>query len=355
MIKTQKNPCLQGLGGSKLYKTIFFADESIEILDQTKLPGEVVYERIETVEEAAEAIKKLKVRGAPLIGVAAAFALALGVSRYSGPMDQLDACFKENKDLLASTRPTAVNLFWALERMDRVYLDNKERPLPELAHVLRTEAEKMFEEDVAANKALGEFGQELLRKDSNILTICNAGALATCGHGTALGVIRSAASRGKIRRVFACETRPLLQGARLTVWELIQDGIPVTLITDSMAGYTIREKKIDAVIAGADCIAANGDTANKIGTSTLAVLANYYKIPFYIAAPMSTVNSSIAAGVSIPIEERQEDEVRRIKDAYLTVPEAEVFNPAFDVTPHQLISAIITEKGVFRPPYDFSE
>ena len=188
---------------------------------------------------------------------------------------------------------------------------------------------------------------------NGILTHCNAGALATCGHGTALGVIRSAALRGKIQRVYACETRPLLQGSRLTVWELMQDKIPVTLITDNMAGYTMRQQGIDAVIAGADCIAANGDTANKIGTFALAVLAEYHQIPFYIAAPMSTVNMALPTGASIPIEERDPEEVRQVKGHYITVPEVAVYSPAFDVTPHELIGAIITEKGVFRPPYNF--
>lgn len=244
-----------------------------------------------TIDQAAEAIKKLKVRGAPLIGVAAAFALAMAVKKYSGPEQVLEANFRDWKNTLASTRPTAVNLFWALERMERVYRENRKKPLAELGNTLKAEAEAMYQEDIEANKALGDFGQELLKPGSTVLTICNAGALATCGHGTALGVIRSAAQRGKIGRVYACETRPLLQGARLTVWELIQDKIPVTLITDNMAGHTIKTKKIDAVIAGADCIAANGDTANKIGTSTLAVLADYYDIPFYIAAPMSTITA----------------------------------------------------------------
>jgi methylthioribose-1-phosphate isomerase len=334
-------------------KTIYFEEDAVVILDQTKLPGQVVFEKIETIDQAAEAIKKLKVRGAPLIGVAAAFALAMAVKKYSGPEQVLEANFRDWKNTLASTRPTAVNLFWALERMERVYRENRKKPLAELGNTLKAEAEAMYQEDIEANKALGDFGQELLKPGSTVLTICNAGALATCGHGTALGVIRSAAQRGKIGRVYACETRPLLQGARLTVWELIQDKIPVTLITDNMAGHTIKTKKIDAVIAGADCIAANGDTANKIGTSTLAVLADYYDIPFYIAAPMSTINTELLSGDSIPIEERDPDEVRQIRGSFVTVPQVEVFSPAFDVTSHELIDAIITEKGVFRPPYAF--
>lgn len=336
-----------------MFKTIYFEDDAVMILDQTRLPDQVVYEKIETVSQAAKAIKQLKVRGAPLIGVAAAFALAMGMKQYSGPEDAMDACFQENKKILASSRPTAVNLFWALERMEGVYKENREKPQCALGEVLKAEAEKMYTEDIEANKAMGEFGQELLTQNSNVLTICNAGALATCGHGTALGVIRSAARRGKIQRVYACETRPLLQGSRLTVWELLQDKIPVTLITDNMAGYTMRQKGIDAVIAGADCIAANGDTANKIGTFALAVLADYHQIPFYIAAPMSTVNTALPTGASIPIEERDPEEVRQVKGHYITVPKVEVYSPAFDVTPHELIGAIITEKGAFRPPYNF--
>lgn len=334
-------------------KPIYFDDDAIMIIDQTRLPGELVYERIENPAQAAAAIKQLRVRGAPLIGVSAAFALAQSIIKYSGPKSGLDAYFQETQKTLAASRPTAVNLFWALERMEKVYQDNRQKPFAELANALKTEAETMFAEDIAANKAMGEFGQELLAPGSNVLTICNTGTLASCGHGTALGVIRSAAEKGKIKRVWVCETRPLLQGSRLTVWELTQDKIPVTLITDSMAGHTMREKNIDAVIAGADRIAANGDTANKIGTFTLAVLASHYKIPFYIAAPMSTVDTSLAAGDLIPIEERHPDEVRRIMGNHITVPEVEVYSPAFDVTPNELITAIITEQGVMRPPFDF--
>ena len=337
----------------KLIKPIRFKDDGILILDQTRLPGEIAYESIDTIAQAAEAIKKLKVRGAPLIGVSAAFALAMAVNKYSGTEKALDAYFQESKGILAASRPTAVNLFWALERMEKVYKDNREKPLAQLKDVLKAEAEAMFEEDIKANKAMGEFGQELLDYGSNILTICNTGTLASCGYGTALGVIRSAAAKGKLEKVYACETRPLLQGSRLTVWELMQDKLPVTLITDSMAGHTMKTKNINAVIAGADRIAANGDTANKIGTFALAVLANYFKIPFYIAAPLSTVDKNLATGASIPIEERNPEEVRKIKGNYITVPEVEVFSPAFDVTPHELIAAIITEKGVIKPPFGF--
>ena len=334
-------------------RPIYFENNEIIILDQTRLPGEVAYEKIHNINQAASAIQKLKVRGAPLIGVAAAFALAQSINQYSGKAAELDAYFQECKKILAASRPTAVNLFWSLERMEKVYRDNLGKPLSYLGGILKAEAEKMYKEDIMSNKAMGNFGQELLERGSNILTICNTGTLATCGYGTALGVIRSAFAKGKLERVYACETRPLLQGARLTVWELIQDSIPVTLITDGTAGYTMKTKKIDAVIAGADRIAANGDTANKIGTSTLAVLAHYYKIPFYIAAPMSTVDTKLASGEDIPIEERDPEEVRMIRGNYITVPEAEVYAPAFDVTPNRLITAIITDKGVFRPPFAF--
>jgi methylthioribose-1-phosphate isomerase len=235
--------------------------------------------------------------------------------------------------------------------MEKIYQVNRQAPLSDLGNLLMAEAQAMYEEDINVNQTIGEFGQELLDKKSNVLTICNAGALATCGYGTALGIIRSAARRGKIERVWACETRPVLQGSRLTVWELMQDNIPVSLITDSMAGYTMKTRKIDAVIVGADRVSANGDVANKIGTFTLAVLAQYHHIPFYVAAPLSSIDISLDSGDLIPIEERNQDEVRQIGGIYLTVPEVEVFNPAFDVTPHELIKGIITEKGVLYPPF----
>lgn len=345
-----------------MLRTIYFEGDNIMILDQTRLPGEVIYERIDSVPQAAEAIKKLKVRGAPLIGVAAAFALAQDMVKYCGSTQDLEPRFQASKNLLAATRPTAVNLFWALERMESVFLTQLNKMprggcnqafVTELGQALKAEALTMYQEDIRTNQAMGENGQDLLPQNSRILTICNAGALATCGHGTALGVIRSAAARGKVEMVYACETRPLLQGSRLTVWELVQDKIPVTLITDNMAGHTIKTRGINAIIAGADCIAANGDTANKIGTSTLAVLAEYYEIPFYIAAPMSTVNVCLSTGAAIPIEERNPEEVRQIQGQYITVPQVEVYSPAFDITPNELITAIITEQGVFRKPFSF--
>ncbi|MDD2585325.1 MAG: S-methyl-5-thioribose-1-phosphate isomerase [Syntrophomonadaceae bacterium] len=332
-------------------KTVYFDNNAVVILDQSQLPEKVVYERCETPEKVADAIRLLKVRGAPLIGVTAAFGLAMAVNTYQGAANQLERYFKDTSKLLASTRPTAVNLFWALERMERVFNQFFKINPDNIGVLLVQEAEKMYQEDNKINEAIGEQGQKLIKSGSQIMTICNAGALATCGYGTALGVIRSAAKKNYVHRVWACETRPVLQGARLTVWELMQDKIPVTLITDNMAGYVMGMGKINAVIAGADRIAANGDTANKIGTYSLAVLARYHNIPFYIAAPLSTIDRSLALGEEIPIEERDQDEVRQFRGNYLTVADADVFNPAFDVTPNELISGIITEKGVIEKPF----
>jgi len=331
--------------------TINFDGDDVLVLDQNRLPGELVYERISDHRDLAEAIKLLKVRGAPLIGVSAAFGLALAAANYTGSADSLEAYYTEQEQLFAATRPTAVNLFGAIKRMRQVFNRQKNLDTGSLAGYLRQEAQNMFDEDIAKNHAIGEAGQDLLAPDSRILTICNAGALATCGYGTALGVIRSADRRGKIKMVWACETRPVLQGARLTVWELMQDKIPVSLITDNMAAYLMNLQQIDAVIIGADRIAANGDTANKIGSYSLAVLAQYHKLPFYVAAPLSTVDIDIPSGGEIPIEERGQEEVRRILGNYITVPEVSVFNPAFDVTPADLIKGIITEVGVIRPPF----
>ncbi|MDD3895216.1 MAG: S-methyl-5-thioribose-1-phosphate isomerase [Syntrophomonadaceae bacterium] len=330
---------------------LIFTGPAVEILNQNRLPDEVVYEEYRTAEEIAEAIKELKVRGAPLIGIAAAFGLALAVNNYNGTLEQLEDYFNKCKNLLAATRPTAVNLFWALNKMEMVYRQHDQTDIRSLQAALITTAENILAEDISINKAIGSFGEELLKADSRVLTICNAGALATGGYGTALGVIKTARQKSKISQVWACETRPVLQGARLTVWELMQDEIPVTLITDSMAGYIMQLKLVDAVIAGADRIAANGDTANKIGTYTLAVLAYYHNIPFYIAAPHSTIDLSIERGSQIPIEERAHQEIRQLRGINLTVPEVKVFNPAFDVTPQQMIAGIITESGVIRPPY----
>lgn len=334
-----------------MIKNIYFADDSVVILDQSRLPEEVVYLELTEPFQVADAISKLKVRGAPLIGVTAAFGLALAISKYKGPQDKISDYFAEVKNLFQATRPTAVNLFWALQRMENLFLAYQDTDLPEIINALRTEALTMFAEDVATNEAIGEYGQELITKPSKVMTICNAGHLATCGYGTALGVIRSANKRQNIKGVWACETRPVLQGSRLTVWELTEDNIPVTLITDNMAGYVMGKEEVDLIVVGADRITTNGDTANKIGTYSLAVLANYHQIPFYVAAPISTIDFSINTGQKIPIEERNADEVRQIMGSMLTVPKVDVFNPAFDVTPHQLITGIITEKGVIKPPF----
>ncbi len=334
-----------------MIRTVYFEDGLLKILDQSQLPQKVVFESCHTPEEVAEAIRQLKVRGAPLIGVVAAFGLALAMGRYDSSAQTMDEHFYQARDLLASTRPTAVNLFWALKRMEKKYRQHNQEPPAEVAAILLKEAQDMYEQDIAINKAIGENGQVLLPDNAQVMTICNAGTLATCGYGTALGVIRSAARQGKIKMVWACETRPVLQGSRLTVWELMQDNIPVTLIADSMAGYTMNLGYVDAIIVGADRIAANGDTANKIGTFTLAVLADYHNIPFYVAAPASTVDITLADGGAITIEERDQDEIRRISTNWVTVPEVRVFNPAFDVTPQHLITGIITEGGVIKAPF----
>lgn len=334
-----------------MIRTVYFENNEVVVLDQRRLPLEVVYARLDTPEKVAEAIKLLMVRGAPLIGVTAAFGLAMAVDRFSGSKEELIPYFKKIKELLASTRPTAVNLFWALKRMEEVFNSSLDGDISQIKDKLKKTAEEMYEEDININKAIGENGNKLLSRDSRIMTICNAGAVATCGFGTALGVIRAGFAENKVKKVWACETRPVLQGSRLTVWELMQDNIPVTLITDNMAGYVMSRGEVDAVIVGADRIAINGDTANKIGTYSLAVLAHHHNIPFYVAAPLSTIDFSIESGSQIPIEERDKDEVKKIRDIYVTVPEAEVFNPAFDVTPGELINGIITEKGVISPPY----
>ncbi len=334
-----------------MISTIYWDKDAVVILDQNELPGELKYVRCEEYPALVHAIKVLQVRGAPLIGVTAAFGLALAVMKYQGNREDLATYYAAAEQQLAATRPTAVNLFWAIQRMRQVFDQVNDRDEKEIAAILLNEAQAMLTEDQIINASIGENGTNLLKEQAQVLTICNAGALATCGYGTALGVIRSAHQQGKIGQVWACETRPVLQGSRLTVWELMEDGIPVTLITDNMAAHVMSQGKIDAVIAGADRIAANGDTANKIGTYGLAVLAAYHKIPFYIAAPMSTVDLNLAGGNEIPIEERGHDEVRQLRGQYITVPEVKVFNPAFDITPASLISGIITEKGIITAPF----
>lgn len=336
-------------------ETLIWNGHELKILDQTKLPGEVTYLACRQPEQVAEAIRRLQVRGAPAIGVAAAYGVVLGAQaflhRAQGEKKGFAAWMKKVFMLLRQTRPTAVNLFWALARMEKKLKENLALPFPQLLAALTAEAEAIFKADIEANKRLGAYGQELLPDGASVLTHCNAGALATAGYGTALGVVRAARERGKKITVYVDETRPLLQGARLTTWELCKEGIPVTLIPDSAAGYLFQQGKIDFVLVGADRIAANGDAANKVGTYSLAVLAKYHGRPFYVAAPVSTIDLSLKEGREILIEERDGEEVRCLGGYRIAPAEVPVYNPAFDLTPHSLISALITDKGVFREPY----
>jgi methylthioribose-1-phosphate isomerase len=335
--------------------TIAWRGRSVIMIDQRKLPGQETYVRCSTYIQVAQAIEKMVIRGAPAIGIAAAYGLALGaMALTAGTGRSLDRDFEKIYQRLERTRPTARNLFWALERMKAVYESARQHGLRAIRTALLEEAKTIEREDSVTNHAIGRHGQALLRDGWTILTHCNAGGLATAEYGTALGVIRAAVAEGKRVRVFADETRPFLQGARLTVWELDKDGVPVVLITDSMAGWFLRRGDVDAVIVGADRIARNGDTANKIGTYSLAVLAKENSVPFYVAAPMSTVDPTIADGGGIPIEERSPDEVREVGGRLVTLPFIEVRNPAFDVTPAAYITAIVTERGVCRPPFQKS-
>ncbi|MBE3131723.1 MAG: S-methyl-5-thioribose-1-phosphate isomerase [Acidobacteria bacterium] len=335
--------------------TIAWRGRSVIMIDQRKLPGQETYVRCSTYIQMAQAIEKMVIRGAPAIGIAAAYGLALGaMALTAGTGRSLDRDFEKIYKRLERTRPTARNLFWALERMKAVYERTRQHGLRAIRTALLEEAKAIEREDAETNRAIGRHGQALIRDGWTILTHCNAGGLATAEYGTALGVIRAAVAEGKRVRVFADETRPFLQGARLTVWELDKDGVPVVLITDSMAGWFLRRGDVDAVVVGADRIARNGDTANKIGTYSLGVLAKENGVPFYVAAPMSTVDPTLADGGGIPIEERSPDEVREVGGRLVTLPDAEVRNPAFDVTPAAYITAIITERGVCRPPFNRS-
>jgi methylthioribose-1-phosphate isomerase len=335
-----------------MIRTIEWTDDGVRMIDQRLLPTREVYNTYRDYKDLAEAIRSMVIRGAPAIGVAAAMGIALGVqTARANSVTELDAQFQEMCAVLTATRPTAVNLFWAVERMKRVYQRVRSQGIKEVETTLIREALLIQEEDVRANREMGRLGQELIPGDARVLTHCNAGALATAGFGTALGVIRAAVEAGKRVQVYADETRPFLQGARLTAWELMKDEIPVTVIADSMAGHIMRKGEIDCVIVGADRIAANGDVANKIGTYSVAVLAKENQIPFYVAAPVSTIDLAIPDGSHIPIEERDPDEIRRIQGVVVTPEGAGVTNPAFDVTPHRYVSAIITERGVARPPY----
>lgn len=340
-----------------MIKTLEWTAEGVAMIDQRLLPTEEVYPVFRNYEEVAWAIKEMVVRGAPAIGVAAAMGVALGArDTQTNDPDEFDQAFNQICQTLGATRPTAVNLFWAIERMRNLYvgLKSTDSPLDEIRARLIVEAQRMHDEDIEANRSMGRFGAELIPDGATVLTHCNAGALATAGYGTALGVIRAAVEAGKKVAVFADETRPFLQGARLTAWELHKDDIPVTLITDNMAGHFMKGRKIDCVVVGADRIAANGDVANKIGTYSVAVLAKENNIPFYVAAPISTLDLSIESGEQIPIEERTELEVTHVKGAQLAPTGIKVANPAFDVTPNRYVAAIITERGVARAPYQES-
>jgi len=338
-----------------MIKTIEWTNEGVRMLDQRLLPTEEKYLMLRSYEEVAEAIQKMVVRGAPAIGVAAAMGLALGAGQSVGmSVTDLEDDFDYMCQVMGKTRPTAVNLFWAIERMRRRLQQEKTitNSVETIKESLVDEALRIFNEDIKANRAIGRHGAELIKDGSTVLTHCNAGALATAGdYGTALGVIRGARDAGKRVAVIADETRPFLQGLRLTAWELAKDNIPVTVITDSMAGHVMKSGKIDTVVVGADRIAANGDTANKIGTYMVAVLAQKHNIPFYVAAPITTLDLSLQSGDEIPIEERAGTEITHIGGNQMGPDGLNVENPAFDVTPNELITAIITDRGVARPPY----
>ena len=335
-------------------KTVEWTSQGVSLIDQRQLPHKEEYVVCRSVDEVAEAIRTMVVRGAPAIGVTAAMGIALGIEKSRATTTgELQAEVGRMCDALAATRPTAVNLFWAIGRM-RSLFDELLASGTELSAIrtrMQREAQSILDEDIAACRAIGDYGAALLPAGKTVMTICNAGALATAGYGTALGVIRSAVRDGKNVDVLALETRPFLQGARLTAWELQQDSVPTTLITDNMAGHFLRSGRIGAVVVGADRIAANGDTANKIGTYTVAVLAKENGVPFYVAAPMSTVDLAILSGDSIPIEQRSETEVTHIQGIAIAPAGIRAENPAFDVTPNRYISAIVTERGVAKPPF----
>ena len=335
------------------FRTIEWRDNKVIMIDQTRLPAEEVYNEYSDFSGVADAIRGMVIRGAPAIGIAAAMGVALGAREIIA--DTFESFYRQLENVcnvLARTRPTAVNLVWGLERMKRVALQHRDLDLKSIRELLKAEAISVENEDLQICKEIGRHGAPLVREGASILTHCNAGGLATAGYGTALGVIRAAHESGKGIRVFADETRPWLQGARLTAWELMKDSIPVTLITDNMAGWLMKNGEIDLCVVGADRIAANGDTANKIGTYSVAVLAKENKIPFYVAAPISTLDISLPNGDAIPIEERPVSEVTRIQGVTVAPDGVKVRNPAFDVTPARYIAGIITERGVVRGDYE---
>ena len=338
-----------------MIQTLEWTPRGVVFIDQTKLPTEEVYVTCATHQQVADAIRNMVVRGAPAVGVAAAMGIALGVknSRAENGAD-LKKEFDQICETIRQTRPTAVNLFWAIRRMQEKFETLRIRPIAQIQQALIEEAQRMHAEDIAANQAMGRHGATLMPSSGGVLTHCNAGALATAGYGTALGVIRAAVEAGKNIHVYADETRPFLQGARLTAWELMKDGIPTTVISDNMAGAMMQQGKIGAIVVGADRIAANGDVANKIGTYTVAVLAKEHGIPFYVAAPISTVDLATPDGSKIPIEQRNPREVTHIAGKQMAPDGVQVENPAFDVTPAKYVAAIITERGIARAPYEQS-
>jgi methylthioribose-1-phosphate isomerase len=338
-----------------MIQTLEWTDNGVRFIDQTKLPTEETYVTCTTHEQVADVIRTMVVRGAPAIGVAAAMGIALGVKNSKAEtVAELKGEFEQICDIIGKTRPTAVNLFWAIRRMQEKFERVRIRPIAQIKQDLIEEAKRMHAEDIAANQAMGRHGATLMPSEGGVLTHCNAGALATAGYGTALGVIRAAVEAGKKIHVYADETRPFLQGSRLTAWELMKDGIPTTVISDNMAGAMMKQDKIDAIVVGADRIAANGDVANKIGTYTVAVLAREHSIPFYVAAPISTIDFACPDGSRIPIEQRNAREVTHIGGRQMVPDGVSIENPAFDVTPAKYIKAIITERGIANAPYEES-
>lgn len=328
--------------------TLEWKNNRVKLIDQRLLPHKLKFIYCDSAEDVWDAIRRMKIRGAPALGVIAGYGVYLGIRNSK---KDLFRDLRKTTRYLATSRPTARNLFWALERMERVALNNRKESHESLKNILLKEADLILKEDKKTCRKMGKFGSALIKKGDVILTHCNAGGLATADYGTALGVMFAAQSEGKKIKVYADETRPVLQGARLTAWELMREGIDTTLISDNMAAHLMSKKKVDKVIVGADRIAANGDAANKIGTYSLAISAHYHKVPFYVVAPLSTIDTRIKSGKGIPIEERDADEVRKVGGVYISPKNVKVFNPAFDVTPARLITAIVTEKGVLRAPF----
>ena len=340
---------------SSMVSTLIWDNKSLKLIDQRELPFKKIYINCSSTEQVAGAIKDMVVRGAPAIGVTAAYGAAIAAAEFSGSdKDEFLSHMENSIKILSGARPTAVNLFWALDRMKKILYESKHLTVDEIKQKLLDRAKKIEEEDLSINYRIGKNGKDIFSKNKNklkVLTHCNAGALATSGYGTALAVVRSLHSAGKIENVIVDETRPYLQGARLTAWELYQEKIPFFIITDNMAGYFMSKKMVDVVIVGADRVAPNGDSANKIGTLSVSILAKYYDIPFYIAAPKSTIDTGICSGGDIPIEERKPSEIREVMGTRIIPDYMPVRNPSFDVTPSENITAIITEEGVVYPPF----